>query len=284
MSIDRREFLKVGAAFGVGSVFVSGCASLSTKTATSARVTPEETTAQISRYLEGRGYTKVKPAPLVTGHSFNGGLEYDEDETSLKPATYVVQTVARANDVSVAHVPGALPLFTILGVKTGEGAKGDYAVDLLMGYLTKEAGLDPQRIRLTTTERASHCFPLFEKYGITKSQIRLRPWAEAFADGNGSGYFKPHGHPRKPACESISLEYLLTGGKEIEMGEILYHSGMRPRGGALGIERVTMARNDCAMMWSEGLGAFKAAVEADAKRQGRPLPPGYYQILGSGRI
>ncbi|MCX6977342.1 MAG: hypothetical protein NTX04_05235, partial [Verrucomicrobia bacterium] len=86
------------------------------------------------------------------------------------------------------------------------------------------------------------------------------------------------------AFESISLEYLLTGGKEIEMGEILYRPGMRPLGGGLGIERVTMARNDRAMMWSEGLGAFKAAVEADAKRQGRPLPPGYYQILGLGRI
>ena len=284
MSIDRREFLKVGAAFGVGSVFVSGCASLSPKTATSARITPEETTAQISRYLEGRGYTKVKPVPLVTGHSFNGGLEYDEDETSLKPATYVVQAVARANDVSVAHVPGALPLFTILGVKTGGGAKDEGSIDLVMGYLTKEAGLDPQRIRLTTTERASHCFALFEKYGITKSQIRLRPWAEAFADGNGSGYFKPHGHPRKPAGETISLEYLLTGGKEIEIGEVGYHPGKRPLGGGLGIERVTMARNDRAMLWSEGLGAFKAAVEADAKRQGRPLPPGYYQILGLGRI
>ena len=79
MSIDRREFLKVGAAFGVASV--------STKTAASVGITPEETTAQIARYLAGRGYTKVKPVPLVTGHPFNGGLEYDEDETSLKPVT-----------------------------------------------------------------------------------------------------------------------------------------------------------------------------------------------------
>ncbi|MCX7393324.1 MAG: hypothetical protein NTW75_04275 [Planctomycetales bacterium] len=275
MSIDRREFLKVGAAFGVASV--------STKTAASVGITPEETTAQIARYLAGRGYTKVKPVPLVTGHPFNGGLEYDEDETSLKPVTYVVQTVARANDVSVAHVLGTLPLFTILGVKTGNGANEEDAVGLLMGYLTKEADLDPQRIRLTTTKRASHCFPLFEKYGITKSQIRLRPWAEAFADGNGSGYYNPHGHPRKPASESISLEYVLTGGKEIEIGEIGYHSGMRPRVGGLGIERVTMARNNRAMMWSERLGAFKAAVKADAKRQGRPLPLGYYLILGLAR-
>ena len=48
----------------------------------------------------------------------------------------------------------------------------------------------------------------------------------------------------------------------------------------LGVERVTMARNDRVTVWNNALPAFKTAVEADAKRQNLPLALGDYAMLG----
>jgi len=273
MTIDRRKFLKFHAAISTGIVLFG--------TSAQAAVTPDDTRQQFASYLQKLGYTTLNPVPLVTGHPFNGGLQYDEDETTFKPMSFVEQTCARPSDFDTRHKSGTLPLFVILILQSGDRTTASTAaLEAKMGYLTQVAQLDPKRFRLTTTDRASHIFPSFEAYGISRSQIRVRPWSEAFAAGDGSGYLNPKGHPRNPVHESISLEYVLTTGTELELGEFVYATGQPPHGSGIGVERVTMARNDRAMMWADGLASFKLAVEEDAKRNNLPLPPGYYQTLG----
>ncbi len=54
MSIDRREFLKVTAAVGAGTLVTAACTSVTTTSATST-ATPDDTAARFKRCLETNG-------------------------------------------------------------------------------------------------------------------------------------------------------------------------------------------------------------------------------------
>ena len=290
MSIDRRNFIKLTAAVGAATAFASACSSAAKPdskgdsqkagSASSAMLTTDDVRAQLAAHLDKRGFTSIKPAPLITGHAFNGGLQYDDDMTTMRPASYVFQQAARVEDPAQRRVAGTLPLFTILALETRSDASEEKCVSVMMNYLLGEAGLDPKRLYVTTTDRASHLFPELASFGISIDRIRIRSWEEAQASGSGSGFFRPAGHPRAPSFESFSLEYKISDGTELEIVECLHEMGRHPVNFAIGVERLTMARNDRAMMWSDALPAFKKAVEDDAKARGLPLPIGYYDILG----
>ena len=141
-------------------------------------------------------------------------------------------------------------------------------------------GLDPDRLRATTTEHFSSFFPQLARYGITDKQITLRPWEEAVKDGSGSGFFAPSGHPGNPAHSSFSIEYMLSDGTALEIAEILHGDGSKATAGGIGVERVSMARNDQVTTWEASLPPFKIAVEEAAAASGAALPVGYFSLLG----
>ena len=144
------------------------------------------------------------------------------------------------------------------------------------------AGLDPSRLRVTTTSLAAPFYSALASYGIQSDQIRLRSLPEAKASGTGSGYFAPVGHPAGQEFPTFSVEHVLPDGTEIEIGEYGFNmvTSSSGTGFAVGLERVTMARNNQVTSWEDSLDAFKAAAKSDADKSGMPLPSGYNIIVG----
>ena len=283
MRISRRTFIKTTVILG-SSVYLNGCAApIKTSDLASSKtlISVDGTKAELTNYLSIKGYTPAKPSSLVTGHSFNGGLLYDEDPASLITSKhYVIQSAARIEDIAKKNNPGTLPLFTLLAFDSGSIIKTTETTELILTYLISVSGLDATRLRVTTTEQARGFFSLFAKYGVNESQIRIRPLDQAKNEGTGSGYFAPKDHPREPSFHSFSFEYILSDGTDLEIAEIGFSNKNTMVSGGFGLERLTMARNDKPMYWDESLPAFKQQVEKDAMTSKLPLPSGYYEILG----
>jgi hypothetical protein len=295
MATSRRKFITGTAGIGLGAVAVAAVAactkedtaapSPSTSTLAPATtkppkmITAAETQTEFEGYLQQQGLTESPTQPLISGIEFNGGLRYDDDPSTLTNANYLKQTAARPEDVEKKDNPGTLPIFTLMGVSTTTPEQSVVATDLIMTYLTGTVGLDMDRLRVTTTDRSSQFFPQLDRYGISSSQITLRPWDEAVADGSGSGFFAPAGHPGNPAVPSFSIEYMLSSGARLELAEITYGDGTVPTAGGIGVERVSMARNDVVTSWADSLPAFKSAVEESVAATGAARPAGYYAIL-----
>ncbi|MEY4820965.1 MAG: hypothetical protein RLY72_617, partial [Planctomycetota bacterium] len=142
MSIDRREFLKVTAAVGAGTLVTAACTSVTTTstasatsaTSTTSTATPDDTAARFKRCLETNGYSAAPSAPLVTGHEYNGGLQYTGAGISAQPEVngsaprvkqYVSQQVARMEDMAKKNSPGTLPIFSMIGPELASRADED---------------------------------------------------------------------------------------------------------------------------------------------------------------
>jgi len=282
MKLTRRGFIKTTVAIGAGAVGAVGAAAASAKEALPVRgSTVEDTTAEVVRWFGAKGFVPVAAAPLISGHSFNGGLNFDDHLAEHGEAQYVVQPCSRVEDVRKKDVPGTLPLFTIFGFDFAERTPKAERLKHVVGFLTGPAGLDPGRLRATTTKLAEHLFPTLAELGIDAGRIRLQPIEKAKREGAGSGYFAPVGHPHQPAYASLSIECVMADGSELEVAEISAEpDGPHSVRGAIGLDRVVMARSDRPITWSERLPVFKDAVEQDARRRGVPLPVGYYEMLG----
>ena len=280
MPMTRRAFIQRGASACLATGVLAACASQSQKTpGTAARAdgaAPTNGGAPIGfdAFLEQRGYSAVPAASLITGHAFNGGLRYDDEVGALAAKTYVKQRVARVEDAANKSRPGTLPCFTIIGLDTSTPALANTAADLVLAYLTGVAGLDPARMRVTTTQHSSAFFPLLAKYGITSAQVRLRAWDEAVRSGSGSGYFAPAGHPSKPSAPSFSLEYVMPDGAELEIAEITHCDGTGRSSGGIGVERVEMARTGRCPTWASQVDVLTRALQDESKRTGAPIPAG----------
>lgn len=239
--------------------------------------------ALAAQHFASRGYAAGTPRPLVSAVEFNGGLNYsviDLEEDPTK-SLYVIQRCARIEDAQAQRKPGTLPVFTMLSLYPADTDTVQRRNSDLLEFLTATASLDPKRLRVTTTELAKPLFAEFERHGISAAQIRLRPLAEAKAEGGGSGWFAPKGHPNAPAFATYSVEFVKPDGSEIEIAEAAVEFAPPHNGGsAIGLERLAMARNDRFMGWNDVIPTFKQAVEADSLQSGNPLPAGYFIMLG----
>lgn len=280
MPLTRRAFIERGVTACLAAGVLAACASRSQKaTGTAARADGAAAAnggapIGFDAFLEQRGYSAVPAASLITGHAFNGGLRYDDEVGALAAKTYVKQRVARVEDAANKSRPGTLPCFTIIGLDTSTPALANTAADLVLAYLTGVAGLDPARMRVTTTQHSSAFFPLLAKYGITSAEVRLRPWDEAVRSGSGSGYFAPAGHPSKPSAPSFSLEYVMPDGAELEIAEISHGDGTGRSSGGIGVERVEMARTGRCPTWASHVDELTRALQDESKRTGVLIPPG----------
>jgi len=226
----------------------------------------EDVTNLAVQYFTSKGYAAGAPKPLLTGVDHNGGLTYDEDGfgKGSTRSLYVIQPCARVEYSQAKRKPGTLPFFTIFALYPAEAVTAQRRTSDLLEFLTAVAGLDSKRLRVTTTELAKPLFADFERYGISGEQIRLRPVAEAQAEGAGSGWFEPKGHPNAAAFASYSVEFVMEDGNEIEIAESAVefappHNGVV----AVGLERLAMARNGQLMNWDDGAKAFRQAAEAE---------------------
>ena len=238
------------------------------------------TEAEFESYLQQHGLAAVASLPLISGISYNGGLRYDDDPSAHTATSYIRQVAARTEDFEKKTQPGTLPIFTLVGIGTTTSKQAGATTDLLLKYLTGTVGLNPDRLRATTTDHSSSFFPQLARYGITDKQITLRPWEEAVKDGSGSGFFAPSGHPGNPRTPSFSIEYVLSDGTALEIAEITYGDGSKATAGGIGVERVSMARNDQVTTWEASLPAFRTAVKKAAAAGGAALPAGYFAQLG----
>jgi len=282
--MQRRTFMNLASHLGLGAVSAGLAGRVRAESVpaplTGVDAETRRTATEFIRYLDKRGYKSVAALPLVTGHSFNGGLQYDEDATILTPLHYAIQPASRIDDLSHTSRAGVLPLFHIIGCANARN-EVDASLALTLDYLVNVVGLDRRRLRLTGTEKARPLFPILARYGVNETQMRLVNWQEARRKGEGSGYFEPKGHPRSPSFDTLSIEYSFPDGKELELAEIGIIAPNECFG--IGVERVTMARQNKLMHWEDGLPGYRRAVEQDARRQGLALPAGYYEFLGLPR-
>ena len=283
MKINRRAFVEVTVVLGAASQMWNSAGVSLAHGASAGDMTVEGLTTLAVRYFSDLGYSQVKPRPIISDAEFNGGLNYDEDGmgAGATRSIFVVQPCARVEDALAPNKPGTLPLFTVLGFCPAEASAKQRRTRDLLTFMTVTVGLDSKRLRITTTDLARPLFPEFNSFGIGFEQIRVQSLEKAKADGSGSGWFEPKGHPNRPAYSSYSIEYLMSNGTEIEIAEVAVepvapHNG----GGAIGLERVTMARNDRLMTSEHVMPKFKQGIEAEAGRLGKPLPRGYYAIPG----
>ena len=235
---------------------------------------------------------------VISEVDYNGGLAYDEGAYDFEDAKaqLVLQSCSRVEDIQNKTKLGILPIFTILAFSAAPDSDFSDPTKLLFDYLIGVVGLEPSRLKITTTELAEPLFPLFELYGVFLPQIRIRSLEEARASGDGSGYFAPKGHPNSPAYSTYSVEYVLsskqtkygektvdfdTTTNEIELAEMGVNINPGFYAGGVGLERIRMARNDKPMYWRNYLPIFKHAVFTEAHHKHISLPPGYHEILAS---
>lgn len=288
MTLSRRHFIELSAYACLSTGALAACATKpKSNQRTAADGAADDTAIAVGgvpigfdTFLEQRGFTAAPAASLITGHAFNGGLRYDDDTGVHTGKTYVKQQVARVEDVANKSKPGTLPFFTLIGIDTSTPALANASAELILAYLTGVVGLDPKRMRVTTTQKSSAFLPLLAKYGINGAQVRMRSWDDAVKDGAGSGYFAPAGHPAKPSAPSFSLEYVMPSGVELEIAEICHGEGNGRSSGGIGVERVEMARTGQIPSWDSQLAALARAVQSESKRTGAAVPPGVAAIAG----
>jgi len=279
MPITRRKLILGTAALGASGATTRVSLAANTASVAAKAFTVEDTKATLLQIYTSRGFHQATALPIISGHQFNGGLNYDDILPSGTKPAYVMQPAARVEDVTKKDKLGTLPFFTILAssqatnVSVAERLKADIKL------LVTDLGLRPQSLRITSTELIKPYLQLFADAGITETQFHLRPLEQAKKAGDGSGWFAPVGHPSQASFPTLAVEYLMPDGAELEIAEISL-SPTRPEASGIGIERLTMARNNTYLTWNDYLPAFKQAVESDARDNKKKLPPGYYTILG----
>ena len=243
-------------------------------------------------YFERRDYEIKEPHPLITGEAFNGGLRYDELPGHEDGAKFVrLQSCARLDDIPRLGEPGVLPFFRILGYRNMQPAYPGETISDVLEYLIDGAALNPHRLVVVSTDRIMPLQHLLENHDIGPHQVVLRDWEAARADGGGSGYFAPPGHPHAPGHASASLHYPLSKdvsnddlsyplADHIEVAELLlFRDGedtVTTEYGALGLDRIAMARGEATVDPGDARLALLTVLEDEADERGVPLPEGYH--------
>jgi len=176
----------------------------------------------LSKALEAMGYVEVDSNPVEgTGYpDFNGGLRYDEYplQSHVGGKSYVSQQCRRLDDLNVTEEDRqqylVLPTFHMLAYEESSMSMLE-TVKLTMQLLFNSSvglGLDPQYAAIVTLENHTQDIELMgclldSAIGIGVDQVYFRAWDDAYATGDGSGYFNPTGHPHPEGQPSISFHW-----------------------------------------------------------------------------
>jgi hypothetical protein len=238
-------------------------------------------------YFGKLGFAELPPLSMITGDDFNDGLRYDETRPeTVDYDTITVQTSARIDDIAEKDRPGVLAGFTIIGLQSPPDAEPGALVRHVMNFLIEERMLDPAKLRFISTE-------LFRPHlestaGVITERFFERPLSVARAAGDGSGFFAPKGHPQNPELPTVGVYYPLPETADdtkisyppdgfIEIAEIGLHEPGNPRhlAAGIGLERVAMAEGEELPDFDETRLNLLRVIEDEARRTGKPLPPGY---------
>ena len=295
LETTRREFLQLLSWTLAAPVFVG-----KPRHAMAGSPTSTDFEQQVSAaldYFEKQGYIQLPAMDLITGGPFNDGLRFDDTPPSYPPGQAIrIQDCVRIEDLSKKGQVEVLPYFHIFSFSIERPAHRGQLLSQLLDYLITRARLNPAKMALVSTDGFEHYLPLLEPLGIDAEQYVQRDRKAAMAKGDGSGYFKPPGHPyavgqhtvsihyaRKPDTMGQALKYPLPGYLEIaevaidpSLDESLSHEG-----GGFGIERLMLAQGQVIESFAASRQRALVAIEAEAKRCGVALPKGYQMILNS---
>jgi len=276
MKITRRKFIMTTSVLGVSGIGTNLVMASEQADQKAIKTSIKLITDNLSQYFTKAGYVAVPAAPIISGISFNGGLNYDENLPKSQKAIYVIQPSSRIEDIAKKNQKGSLPLFTIFGIANASNNNQVEHTKLVFTYLISVLRLNPKLMSITSTELIKPLLPTLASYGIAENQIQLRPLAEAKKIGDGSGWFAPAGHPQTPNVPTYSVEYQMPDGRQIEIAEL----PIGLNAGGFGIERLAMAKNQAYLSWNDCLPQFKDLVQVDAQKNRQTLPIGYYEISG----
>lgn len=279
--ISRRTVLELSLAGAAGLTAGTGFAFGATEAAVSLET-------EFRSHFGQLGYKTTEPLGLLTGDSFNGGLRYDETlEVPVSGNSLFVQPASRLEDIARRNETGVLALFTICGIRQSAPLEQGSLFAALLSFLVENAKLDPARMVFVSTD-------VFTPFAEANDMVRagrtfLRPMGEARADGDGSGYFAPKGHPAGPGYPTVSIHYPLGVGVEdglayppvghLEIAEIgITASGQAKSAaevGGIGLERIAFAASGVMPSFEDSRQDLLDRLKAEAERDGKPLPPGY---------
>lgn len=278
MEIDRRHFVNLAAASGMGLLLPGTSSTVRAATTGS---------AQFLDHFAGEGAKALDPLPLMTGVGFNGGLRYDDTRPSYPDGMSVcVQPSCRVEDAGKAGDPGVLALFHIAVLNLPVSAGPGEALRQLMRFAVETEKLDPEKFVFVSTEVFEPHFssdPLLQKGRFVKRDLQ-----EARAAGDGSGFFSPDGHPDTDGFNSVSIHYPIEDGSEgplayplpgfLEIGEIsLADAASGPAGtvgGGFGLERLALASGRNAPDYAESRARLLDLAKQEAAATGSALPEG----------
>jgi hypothetical protein len=158
-----------------------------------------------------------------------------------------------------------------------------------MDFLVSQEGLDPEKLVFVSTDMFR---PYRDRFAAAKAgRFIERSREEAYATGDGSGYFAPKGHPLAPSYPTVGVYYpdprdvaavddlAYPPAGHIEIAEVgispLDQAATTYEGGGLGLERLAMAEGEDIPDFEETWLNLLRVIEDEAERTGKPLPDGY---------
>ncbi|MGI9535254.1 MAG: hypothetical protein ACR2NW_09920 [Thermodesulfobacteriota bacterium] len=283
MKTSRRDFIKYSGLF-VTSLYL-GC---STNTHTNKQITEPESEEKIIKYFESKGFKQYPKHNLITEHDFNHGLRYDDEPIEKLNGKWMrLQDCGRVEDILKSNDLGMLAYFHILTLANFKPKfQGEMLSEVLV-YLINEAGLDPRKIILVSTDWINPYKAHIDNFNINTSQIILRPYREIIAERDGSGLYSVKDHPYDPNYPTVSIHYIVDNGKikqkhdyrsiqELEICEISLNVGPNEKKNtefaAIGIERLKMAQGHNLISYEESKNQLISALENEANYRNIDLP------------
>jgi hypothetical protein len=292
MKKTRREVLQLLSWTMAMPVFFSLNNRLAAAASTSGDLTSQE--LAVLDFFTKSGFTRLPAMDLITGHSFNDGLRFDETPQSYPFGRSLwIQNCVRIEDLSRKGEPGVLPYFHILGLSIEKPAFRGELLTQMLDYLVNQAELDPKKLVLVSTDHFKPYLHHLETFRIETGQFVERDRTEAMARGDGSGFFNPSGHPYVTGQHTVSIHYALNIVDEkillqyplprhLEIAEIVFDPDLKislPREMAgIGLERLLLAQGKAIDGFDESRQKAVTAIKAESKRRSVALPKAYRKI------
>ena len=240
-------------------------------------------------YHRDLGYQLVEPKSLLTGDSFNGGLRYDESGTldDAPDRAMIVQDCARIADIGERERHDILPYFHIFGCQCRNHHDRARIMAETLEFLLGPVGLDPKRLALVSVDGLSNYRDLLAGFGIDwQHQVVIRDAEAARAAGDGSGHFRPKGHPHQPDVVTAGVHTWMGEGPAPSVTSYplpdrwteIAEMGLAADSGivnGIGLERLVYATTGLWPGWEEQRKLLLAQIEAEASASGAALPEGY---------
>lgn len=244
-------------------------------------------TAEARLYHDDRGYTEIRARPLITGHDFNAGLRHDEFDAlaAAEPGSCVIQNIARVEDIWNRNRHDVLAYFHVFFCNWRSGEQAVDALAEKLDFLITHLGMPARRLAVVGADALGPYRQLIEESGIAPERIHQREETMALAMGDGSGWFRPEGHPEGLAVPTVAF-YAWLGVDEappvteyplhsdwIEIGE----TGLDPTkviSQGFGLERLVYALTGLYPSWHDRRASLLAELDREMSG-GAAEPEGY---------